>query len=96
VGPNKKESRHISHRNWLGAGEAFDGEKRLVLLRRQPRFMGGRLAECQKFSKLIAKLGKHSVIDGPRFITLRRSFVHKRFVLLPPHSVPSEYVGALH
>ncbi len=43
--PNEKEFCQIAHGNGLRAGEALDGEKRLVLLRRQARLMGGRFAE---------------------------------------------------
>ena len=42
---NKKELRQITHRNGFGPGKAFDSEKRLVLLWRQPRFIGSRFAE---------------------------------------------------
>ncbi len=45
VMPNEKEFCQIAHGNGLRAGEALDGEKRLVLLRRQARLMGGRFAE---------------------------------------------------
>ena len=43
--PNQKESGEIADGNGLRAGKALDGEERLVLLRRQPGLMGGRLAE---------------------------------------------------
>ena len=42
---NKEELRQITHRNGFGAGKAFDRQKRLVLLRRQPGFIGSRFAE---------------------------------------------------
>jgi hypothetical protein len=58
------------------------------LLRRQPRFVSRRFAECQKLSKLIAKFGKRSIVDGARCITHGQASLHERFALLLPHSVP--------
>jgi hypothetical protein len=72
--PNEKEFRQIADRNGLCAGKALDGEKRLVLLGCQAGSMGGRLAERQKFPKLIAKLSERLVIDGTRYLGLGSPF----------------------
>ena len=42
---NKKELRQITYGNGFGPGKAFDSKKRLVLLWRQPGFIGSRFAE---------------------------------------------------
>jgi len=63
VMPNQKKFRQFAHREGSYAGEPFDGEKRLVLLRREPGLISGRFAERQKFSKLKAKLRQSFVID---------------------------------
>src|SRR4051794_37610465 len=84
--PDQQDARQISYRNRLGVGKALDGEKRLMLLRRQSRFVGGRFAEGQELSKLIAKFGKRSVVDGRRCSALGCSLPQNRFTLLSPHS----------
>jgi len=42
---NKKELRQITYGNGFGPGKALNSEKRLVLLWRQPGFIGSRFAE---------------------------------------------------
>jgi hypothetical protein len=63
VMPNQQKFRQFADREGSYAGEPFDGEKRLMLLRREPGVTSSRFAERQKFSKLKAKLRQSFVVD---------------------------------
>jgi len=64
--PDQQDIREVADGNGLHAGEALDGEQRLVLLGRQPGLLGSRFAERQKLSEPKAKLSKSFVIDVGR------------------------------
>jgi hypothetical protein len=86
---NKKKSRQISHGNCIGPGKALDGEKRLILLRRQAGFLGGGFAECQEFPNLVAKFGKRFIVDGSRCMSLYRASGRRHLTPLLPHPILS-------
>ena len=43
---------------------SLDGQKRLMLLRRQTHRQGGLLAKCEKFAQAVAKLGQRLVVGA--------------------------------
>jgi hypothetical protein len=61
--PDQQESREIADRRRSGVDEAFDAEKRLMLLRRQSLPFCGRFAEREEYAQLVAKLGECLVVD---------------------------------
>jgi hypothetical protein len=60
--PNEKVSCEVADGDGPAVGESPDGKQRLMLLGRQADPVGGRLAECLKFPKLIAKARKRFVV----------------------------------
>ena len=64
--PDQHEIRQIADGNRSCAGKALDGEKGLMLLRRQPGLLGRRFTERKKPPELKPKLGERFVVDDWR------------------------------
>jgi hypothetical protein len=61
---DQKIFREIADGNGVAAGKAPDGQKHLMLLRRQASLVGGGLAEGLKFPQFVSEPGERFIVHG--------------------------------